>query len=57
MLGADSHFWLANNHEVYTRVSHLTSSAWDIRENNIIDDVTMVITTAFVFSCRCDATK
>ena len=30
MLGADSRFWLANNREVYTRISRLTSSAWNI---------------------------
>ena len=28
MLGADSRFWLANNHEVYTHISLLMSSAW-----------------------------
>ena len=30
MLGADSRFLLANNHEVYTRISRLTSSAWNV---------------------------
>ena len=30
MLGADSRVWLANNREVYTRISRLTSSAWNI---------------------------
>ena len=30
MIGADSCFWLANNCEVYTCISRLTSSAWNI---------------------------
>ena len=30
MFGADSRFWLANNHEVYTCISRLTSSAWHL---------------------------
>ena len=31
MLGADSRFCLANNREVYTRISRFSSSAWDIK--------------------------
>ena len=30
MLSADSRFWLAKNCDVYTRISPLTSSAWNI---------------------------
>ena len=30
MLGVDFHFWLVNNREVYTCISRLTSSAWNI---------------------------
>ena len=30
MLRADSRFWLVNNHEIWSRISRLTSSAWDI---------------------------
>ena len=54
MIGDEFRFWLANSRELYTRTSRLTSSA---REKNDIDDVTMVITTAVVFSCRCDTTE
>ena len=31
MLCADSRFWLVNNHEIWRRISRLTSSAWDIK--------------------------
>ena len=31
MLRADSRFWLVNNREIWSRISHLTSSAWDIK--------------------------
>ena len=31
MLRADSRFWLVNNCEIWRRISHLTSSAWDIK--------------------------
>ena len=31
MLRADSRFWLVNNHEIWSRISRLTSSAWDIK--------------------------
>ena len=31
MLLADSRFWLANNREIWSRISRLTSSAWDIK--------------------------
>ena len=31
MLRADSHFWLVNNREIWSRISRLTSSAWDIK--------------------------
>ena len=41
ILGADSRFWLANNREVYTRISRLTSSAWNIMRKE----------------CHCDAIK
>ena len=30
MLGADTRFWLANSREVFTRISCLMSSAWNI---------------------------
>ena len=30
MLRADSRFWLVNNREIWSRISRLTSSAWDI---------------------------
>ena len=30
MLRADSRFWLVNNREKWSRISRLTSSAWDI---------------------------
>ena len=56
MLCADSRFWLANNREVYTRISGLTSSSWDVKRRNVIDDVTMAIKAAVQSSCRCDAT-
>ena len=31
MLRADSRFWLVNNREIWSRISRLTSSAWDIK--------------------------
>ena len=31
MLRADSRFWLVNNSEIWSRISRLTSSAWDIK--------------------------
>ena len=31
MLRADSRFWLVNNHEIWSRISRLTSSTWDIK--------------------------
>ena len=31
MLRADSRFWLVSNHEIWSRISRLTSSAWDIK--------------------------
>ena len=31
MLHADSRFWLVNNREIWSRISRLTSSAWDIK--------------------------
>ena len=31
MLRADSRFWLVNNREIWSRISHLTSSGWDIK--------------------------
>ena len=31
MLSIDSRFWLVNNHEIWSRISRLTSSAWDIK--------------------------
>ena len=31
MLRADSRFWLFNNREIWSRISRLTSSAWDIK--------------------------
>ena len=31
MLRADSRFWLVNNREIWSRISRLTSSAWDIQ--------------------------
>ena len=31
MLSADSDFWLVNNCEIWTRISRLMSSAWDIK--------------------------
>ena len=31
MLRADSRFWLDNNREIWSRISRLTSSAWDIK--------------------------
>ena len=31
MLRADSRFWLLNNREIWSRISRLTSSAWDIK--------------------------
>ena len=31
MLRADSRFWLVNNHEIWSRISRLTSSARDIK--------------------------
>ena len=31
MLHADSLFWLVNNREIWSRISRLTSSAWDIK--------------------------
>ena len=33
MLRADSRFWLVNNREIWSRISRLTSSAWDIKTN------------------------
>ena len=32
MLRADSLFWLVNNREIWSRISRLTSSAWDIKD-------------------------
>ena len=31
MLRTDSCFWLVNNHEIWSHISRLTSSAWDIK--------------------------
>ena len=31
MIRADSHFWLVNNREIWSRISRLTSPAWDIK--------------------------
>ena len=31
ILRADSRFWLVNNREIWSRISRLTSSAWDIK--------------------------
>ena len=31
MLRADSRFWLVNNREIWSRISRLTSSVWDIK--------------------------
>ena len=31
MLRADSRFWLVNNREIWSHISRLTSSAWDIK--------------------------
>ena len=31
MLRADSRFWLVNNREIWSRISRLTSSAWDCK--------------------------
>ena len=31
MLRDDSRFWLVNNREIWSRISRLTSSAWDIK--------------------------
>ena len=31
MLRADSRFWLVNNREIWSRISRLMSSAWDIK--------------------------
>ena len=31
MLRAESRFWLINNREIWSRISRLTSSAWDIK--------------------------
>ena len=31
MLRADSRFWLVNNREIWSRISRLTSLAWDIK--------------------------
>ena len=31
MLRADSRLWLVNNREIWSRISRLTSSAWDIK--------------------------
>ena len=31
MLRADSRFWLVNNREIWSRISRLTSPAWDIK--------------------------
>ena len=31
MLRADFRFWLVNNREIWSRISRLTSSAWDIK--------------------------
>ena len=31
MLRAESRFWLVNNREIWSRISRLTSSAWDIK--------------------------
>ena len=31
MLRADSRFWLVNNRDIWSRISRLTSSAWDIK--------------------------
>ena len=31
MLRADSRFWFVNNREIWSRISRLTSSAWDIK--------------------------
>ena len=31
MLRADSRFWLVNNRGIWSRISRLTSSAWDIK--------------------------
>ena len=31
MLRADSRFWLVNHREIWSRISRLTSSAWDIK--------------------------
>ena len=31
MLRADSRFWLVNNREIWSRITRLTSSAWDIK--------------------------
>ena len=31
MLRTDSRFWLVNNREIWSRISRLTSSAWDIK--------------------------
>ena len=35
LLGADTHFWLTNNHEVYGSISRLMSSAWDIKRKEL----------------------
>ena len=52
MLRADSRFWLVNNREIWSRISRLSSSAWDIKTKELIDDVTMAIPTAVRFPYR-----
>ena len=49
MLIVASSLWLANNREIKTRISPLTLLAWKIKERNVIDDVTIAVTTAVHF--------
>ena len=64
MLRADSRFWLVNSREIWSRISRLTSSAWDIktkdrhwwRHNGVSDrrPLSLPLRYDLVTLCLCD---